>query len=64
MESHSVTVFGDNTNDIKMMEIADTSVAVSNAVPEVKAVADEVIRSNQEDGVINYILNEVRNETW
>ena len=58
MESHQITVFGDNTNDIKMMRIADRAIAVSNAKSEVKAVADMVIPSNEEDGVIKYIFEE------
>ncbi|MBQ4560805.1 MAG: HAD family hydrolase [Clostridia bacterium] len=43
--------FGDNTNDIPMFEEADFRYAVSNAVDELKAIADEIILSNNEDGV-------------
>lgn len=50
-----VTVFGDNLNDIPMMRVADTAVAVANALPEVKAVADVVIGPNTEDAVARYI---------
>jgi Cof subfamily protein (haloacid dehalogenase superfamily) len=35
--------FGDNGNDIGMLELAGTSYAVENARPQVKAVAGEVI---------------------
>ena len=52
-----VTVFGDNLNDIPMMEIADTAVAVANAQPQVKAIAHEVISSNDTDAVARYIQN-------
>lgn len=51
----SVTVFGDNLNDISMMQAADRAVAVDNAQDEVKAVADEVIGSNTADSVPLYI---------
>lgn len=51
-----VVVFGDNFNDLSMMSIADHSVAVANALPEVKKAADEVIGSNKEDAVARYIL--------
>lgn len=54
-----VVVFGDNLNDISMMKIADRSIAVKNALPEVKAVADEVIGSNAEDSVAKYILKDI-----
>lgn len=50
-----LTVFGDNLNDIPMMKIADTAVAVENALPEVKEVADVVIASNNDDAVAHYI---------
>ncbi len=54
-----VTVFGDSVNDIGMFKLAGTSVAVSNALNEVKAVADVVLEhSNDEDGVAKY-LNEI-----
>jgi len=53
-----VTVFGDSINDIGMFKLAGTSVAVSNALDEVKAVADVVLpHSNDEDGVARYLDN-------
>lgn len=51
-----VTVFGDSVNDIGMFKLAGTSVAVSNALEEVKAVADVILpHSNDEDGVAKYL---------
>ena len=51
-----VTVFGDSINDIGMFKLAGTSVAVSNALEEVKAVADVVLpHTNDEDAVANYL---------
>ncbi len=50
-----VVVFGDNLNDLSMMEIADVSVAVGNALPEVKRRADVVIGRNDEDAVARFI---------
>lgn len=55
-----VVAFGDNMNDISMMAAADWSVAVSNAIPEVKYAADEVIGSNSADAVARYILEDFR----
>ena len=59
-----VVVFGDNRNDIAMMQAADHSVAVDNAFPEVKAAASEVIGPNTADSVAQWILGEleIRNE--
>ncbi len=50
-----VVVFGDNLNDLSMMRAADRSIAVANALPEIKAVADEVIGYNTADAVARYI---------
>ena len=43
--------FGDGLNDLSMIEAAGLGVAMSNAVPEVKAAASRIAPSNDEDGV-------------
>ena len=43
--------FGDEKNDIPMIEAAGLGVAMANAVPELKAAADYITLSNAEDGV-------------
>ena len=51
-----ITVFGDSVNDLGMFKLAGTSVAVSNALDEVKAVADVILpHSNDEDAVARYL---------
>ena len=47
--------FGDNLNDISMIRAADTGAAVSNACDRLKALADVIIDSNNNDGVAKYI---------
>ena len=54
-----ITAFGDNLNDIKMLQGADIAVAVSNAVPQVKEIADVIIGTNNEDSVVNFIAQNV-----
>ena len=54
-----IVVFGDNRNDIAMLQAADHSVAVGNAFPEVKAAASEVIGPNTADSVPRWILKEL-----
>ena len=44
-------VFGDNYNDISMMELVGCPIAVGNAEHQVKQVAKYVTLSNDEDGV-------------
>ncbi|MYV41288.1 HAD hydrolase family protein, partial [Streptomyces sp. SID1328] len=43
--------FGDMPNDIPMFQWAAHGVAMAGAHPELKAVADEVTLSNEDDGV-------------
>ncbi|GAA2510850.1 MULTISPECIES: HAD family hydrolase [Actinomycetes] len=43
--------FGDMPNDIPMFRWAAHGVAMANAHPELKAVADEVTTSNEDDGI-------------
>ncbi len=51
----NLTVFGDHINDIKMLRSAAKGITVAGAEPEVKAIADEIIGSNDDDAVVNYI---------
>lgn len=46
-----VAVFGDDVNDLEMIVHYPHSVAMGNAVPQVKAAAGYVTRSNDDDGV-------------
>lgn len=48
-------VVGDGHNDIEMLQAAGLGVAMDNAAPEVKAVADVIVSSNAEDGVAEAI---------
>lgn len=47
--------FGDNLNDISMIEAADFGIAVANAHKDLKKSADLIINSNDDDGVAKYI---------
>jgi len=46
-----VVAFGDDTNDVEMVALSGRGVAMGNAVEEVKAVADYITDSNNDDGV-------------
>ena len=47
--------FGDDFDDAESMRLCGLGVAVDNAIPEVKAVADEIAESNDADGVAKWI---------
>lgn len=51
-----IVAFGDNVNDVPILRLADTAVAVGNAVPELKEMADVVIGCNDEDSVARFVL--------
>lgn len=56
--SDDITVFGDNLNDLPMMEIATRSVAVGNAARAVRDAADITIGPNSCDSVARFINSE------
>lgn len=62
VESEEIMAFGDGLNDVSMICAAGVGVAMENAIDEVKAAADLITYSNEEDGVARtietYILEE------
>jgi Cof subfamily protein (haloacid dehalogenase superfamily) len=50
-----VVAFGDMPNDVPMLTWAGRSVAMGNAHPAVREVADEVTLTNDEDGLAAYL---------
>ena len=60
--AENTIAFGDGTNDLTMIKMAGLGIAMENAVPELKEVADQVTASCDEDGVARgielYCLNE------
>ena len=49
--------FGDGYNDLSMLKLAGVGVAMANAAPVVRADADYVTLSNEEDGVAEALLH-------
>lgn len=50
-----VIAFGDEDNDLEMIEFAGTGVAMGNAIPELKEVANEITLSNEEEGIAHFL---------
>lgn len=59
LHATELVAFGDNVIDIPLFQIADHACAVANAVPELLAIADEVIPSNDQDGVAAWLTHHV-----
>lgn len=55
LECEKIVAFGDGKNDIDMFELADESYAVENAHEDLKKYATDIILSNEEDGVAQWL---------
>lgn len=56
ISSEDIIAFGDGLNDVEMIEKCGHGVALSNALPEAKEVADATTTDNHNhDGVIHYL---------
>lgn len=51
-----IVAFGDGVNDISLFAIADEAYAVENADERLKSAATGIIRSNNDDGVAEFLL--------
>lgn len=61
LKREQLIAFGDGFNDLTMLRFAGMGVAMANAADEVKAVADFVTLSNDEDGVAHAVEKWVLN---
>lgn len=50
-----ILVFGDDINDMEMIQNCGMGIAMGNALPEVKAAANLVIDTNEKDGLAQYL---------
>lgn len=55
VEQGELMACGDSPNDAEMIKLAGVGVAVANAAPEIKAIANYITASNEEDGVARAI---------
>lgn len=54
LDATEAIAFGDNHNDIEMLQAVDTGVAMGNATEQLKAVADDICAPVSEDGIYHY----------
>lgn len=59
LSMQDVVAFGDNYNDLSMLEAAGTGVAMGNAVDEVKARANIVIGDNESTSIAEFIYRQL-----
>lgn len=59
LSMQNVVAFGDNYNDLSMLEAAGTGVAMGNAVDDVKARANVVIGDNESASIAEFIYRQL-----
>ncbi|WP_311481785.1 Cof-type HAD-IIB family hydrolase [uncultured Anaerococcus sp.] len=57
IDRNQIMAFGDNVNDIEMIEYAGVSVAMGNGKDALKSKADYIAKPNSEDGVADFLIN-------
>ncbi|MFW6026601.1 MAG: HAD family hydrolase [Candidatus Woesearchaeota archaeon] len=57
IEIKNIIAFGDDNNDLEMIKNCGVGVAVSNAIDNVRKVADFITKSNNKDGVAKFLDN-------
>lgn len=55
IKKEDIIAFGDELNDLTMIESAGVGVAMANAVDTLKEIADYITLSNDEDGIAYYL---------
>ena len=50
-KQEEMMAFGDGHNDASMIQYAGIGIAMANAVDDLKAIADDVTLSHDEDGI-------------
>lgn len=56
---NDIVAFGDDINDMEMLKMCGTGVAVANAVSQVQTIADSITLSNDENGVAEWLAQNV-----
>jgi len=62
IKPHEIICIGDSGNDKQMIEYAGLGVAMGNAFPEIKEIADYVTYSNEDNGVAHVIDKFILND--
>lgn len=55
LKPEQIAAFGDDYADIGMLQLCGIGIAMGNAIPEVKSIANAIIGGNDEDGIALWI---------
>ena len=53
-----IVAFGDNVNDVEMLELSDRCYVPENGLPQIREMADMVIEKNDTDSVARFIAED------
>ena len=53
--AQEIMAFGDDFSDVEMLKLCGRGIAMGNSIASVKDIADQVIGTNDEDGIATYI---------
>lgn len=53
----NIIAFGDEDNDLEMIEYAGVGVAMNNGIEELKSIANHITESNEHDGIGRFLNN-------
>lgn len=63
ISNENIIAFGDGLNDTEMLKKCGTGIALKNALPEVKDVADDITKyDHNHEGVIRYLTENLNIE--
>ena len=55
-----IIAFGDEDNDLEMLEFAGTGVAMGNGIHSIHTVANEITASNNDDGIALFLEEKLK----
>lgn len=59
-----IIAFGDESNDLEMIDYAGVGVAMGNAIDELKAIANFTTDTNEQEGILNFLKNYLKTEEF
>ena len=63
IKNEDIIAFGDGLNDIDMLQKCGVGVAMNNALPEVKEIANYItVKNNYEDGIVHFLSEYLKEE--